>query len=247
MIERFNEEQLALLIEVLDKCEVTKVIQNVRPTIPPSLLVRREIGTIRKELIEAGLVRNKRYDYWTAEQTAEIVSLVQEGYSVYDLAERYGKSYSTMRNKVVKEFGKVPIINLEGEKWKESINGIIVSNMGRIRDGDRITYGSLNKRQNRYNFAGKKVHRLVAEAFVPNPENKPIVDHIDSNPTNNKASNLRWVSQEENLQNIETHKKIAERMASASRSKELNSLIKKCLLIEPNKLELIKAIADYSE
>ena len=51
--------------------------------------MRREIGAIRKELIETGLVRNKRYDYWTAEQTAEIVSLVQEGYSVYDLAERY--------------------------------------------------------------------------------------------------------------------------------------------------------------
>ena len=98
-----------------------------------------------------------------------------------------------------------------------------------------------NKRRDLY------IHRLVAKAFVPNPENKPIVDHIDSNPTNNKASNLRWVSQEENLQNIETHKKIAERMASASRIKEINSLIKKCLSIEPNKLELIKAIADYSE
>lgn len=45
------------------------------------------------------------------------------------------------------------------------------------------------------------VHRLVAEAFIPNPENKPEVDHIDCNATNNAASNLRWVSHTENNNN----------------------------------------------
>ena len=37
----------------------------------------------------------------------------------------------------------------------------------------------------------RAVHRLVAQAFIPNPENKSEVDHIDSNPQNNKATNLR--------------------------------------------------------
>lgn len=45
------------------------------------------------------------------------------------------------------------------------------------------------------------VHRLVAKAFIPNTDNKPEIDHIDGDPTNNKVENLRWSTRLENLQN----------------------------------------------
>lgn len=45
------------------------------------------------------------------------------------------------------------------------------------------------------------VHRLVAEAFIPNPNNYPTVDHIDRNRQNNKVTNLRWCTLSDNMKN----------------------------------------------
>jgi HNH endonuclease len=42
------------------------------------------------------------------------------------------------------------------------------------------------------------LHRIIAECFVPNPDNKPIVNHIDGNKGNPRADNLEWVTNQEN-------------------------------------------------
>lgn len=55
-----------------------------------------------------------------------------------------------------------------------------------------------------------RIHRLVAMAFIDNPENKPCIDHIDRNITNNHFSNLRWVTPKENSNNVLTIKHLKE-------------------------------------
>lgn len=51
----------------------------------------------------------------------------------------------------------------------------------------------------------KLVHRLVAEAFIPNPKNLPMVRHLDDNPKNNNVSNLAWGTQVDNMQDCVKH------------------------------------------
>lgn len=51
-----------------------------------------------------------------------------------------------------------------------------------------------------------KIHRLIAETYIPNPDNKPFIDHINRDRKDNRIDNLRWATQSENNQNKTVHK-----------------------------------------
>lgn len=105
------------------------------------------------------------------------------------------------------------------EIWKDVIGfeGLYqVSNLGNVRAlkyaGSKETNIKVLKpilKRNGYysvNICGKniEIHRLVAPAFIPNPHNKPQIDHINTIRTDNKVSNLRWVTVWENQHNPKT-------------------------------------------
>lgn len=94
------------------------------------------------------------------------------------------------------------------EIWKpiEGFDGYMVSNHGRVNGKRKMlkpsggTTGYLHvtlfKNGERHT---KLVHRLVADAFIPNPNNLPVVNHIDENRANNHVENLEWTTQEGNI------------------------------------------------
>ncbi len=88
------------------------------------------------------------------------------------------------------------------EEWKEielDSRKFRVSSLGRIQSTNGIiTEGSLHIGYRKIAWEGYLVHRLVALAFCPKEEGKEYVNHIDGNPTNNKASNLEWCSHKDN-------------------------------------------------
>lgn len=59
------------------------------------------------------------------------------------------------------------------------------------------------------------VSRLVALAFIQNPQNKPFIDHIDTNPENNYFQNLRWCTQSQNLANPISRKRLNQALKKA--------------------------------
>lgn len=94
-----------------------------------------------------------------------------------------------------------PEIDEESEIWKKIDDDYEVSDKGRIRHGMRVLSGSVHK--DNYilvTLHGKQqpIHRIVAKAFIPNPDNKPEVNHIDGNKMNNATNNLEWVTSSEN-------------------------------------------------
>lgn len=130
-------------------------------------------------------------------------------------------------------------ISLEREEWRDVVGyegRYIVSSLGRIvalahdhithpygkehilhRDAHLLTPTPFKSTKYFYIMFRKEgvrhkcsVHRLVAQAFIPNPHNLPQVDHIDGNRQNNNINNLRWCDAVGNMANPITQKRVEE-------------------------------------
>lgn len=142
----------------------------------------------------------------------------------------------------------IDFIPLDGEQWAyiPKFKGLYAaSTLGRIAscqfhgiEDFRIMTQSISKRN--YKFVKIRdwknqyeksyvVHRLVAETFIPNIENKPYIDHIDTNLLNNNVNNLRWVTSLENQNNPITLQRLQNSITAYNKS-------------EQHKIDTIKAL-----
>jgi hypothetical protein len=100
------------------------------------------------------------------------------------------------------EIIKKPIVGYEGIYFITS-GGDVINNLGLkkktsvINSGYEMTWLSKNNKSK-----GRTVHRLVAEAFITNPDNLPQVNHKDGNKLNNCVENLEWTSRSQNMKHL---------------------------------------------
>jgi len=80
----------------------------------------------------------------------------------------------------------------DGRVWSHKRNRFLVG-------GDKKGYRGVLLSKPGEKRVYKTVHRIVAEAYLPNPENRPQINHIDGDKLNNAVSNLEWITAKENL------------------------------------------------
>lgn len=104
---------------------------------------------------------------------------------------KYQEKHIEGFNTIVNTLGEFISVK-SGEKRK-----LKVTKQGYLEIG---LFSSENKK-----YSWQRAHRVVAQYFIPNPENKPFVNHIDGDKTNNCVENLEWVTHQENMEHAKNH------------------------------------------
>ena len=114
----------------------------------------------------------------------EVVRKPIKGYEGYYEVDQLGRVYSVNRTITVNDNGRVYDKPLSGGKMKQGMHSAGYKVVSLTKDGKTKRY---------------YVHRLVAEAFIDNPNNLPFINHKDEDKTNNFADNLEWCTNEYNI------------------------------------------------
>ena len=134
----------------------------------------------------------------------------------------------------IKGFENKYKITTEGKVWSEYKKDYLKPNP------NHKGYLTISLNIDRRNKTTKAIHRLVAEHFIDNPENKSQVNHIDGDKTNNDISNLEWCSNKENNQHaIDTGLYTPKKCGMCKEIKVFNN--------ETNKEETYFSIANFAE
>lgn len=141
--------------------------------------------------------------------------------------------------------------NKKTEEWKDikGFEGLYqVSTLGRVKSLDRCVYGKdgryqnikggikkPSKRKDGYMKVSlykdgvhlpKYLHRIIAEAFIPNPFEFDVINHKDENPSNNNIDNLEWCTQRYNLLYNDRHIKLLKTSGYKKRTEKMKKPIK---------------------
>lgn len=106
-------------------------------------------------------------------------------------------------NEEIKQIENFPnyYVTTFGRVWSEHSHKFLKPTIDK-RGNHQREYVSLGRGNKEY------IHRLVANAFIPNPNNYDEIDHIDTNGLNNHSNNLRWTTHQQNMDNEITKEKI---------------------------------------
>lgn len=105
---------------------------------------------------------------------------------------KYVKGYEKYSQYEISSYGRIRSLDVTYPNGKRKIGKIKKIRLN--EKGYCVTTLSLNNKSKTV-----RIHRLVALAFIPNPENKPEVNHKDGNKENNHVDNLEWVTRKENM------------------------------------------------
>lgn len=116
------------------------------------------------------------------------------------------------------------VVGFEG-LYQVSNFGNLRNKWGRLISNRRMKWNGyleavLSKDNKKHYF---RIHRLVAEAFLPNPLNLPVINHINSNRSDNRVDNLEWTTQKHNV-SLAKGKKVALCDSSGNVIKEFESI-----------------------